>query len=100
MNIGLDWDDTFTRDPESWRLFIFLMQAAGHKVYIVTLRDEQECVSVKATLDYLAITVDGICPTNRTNKEKFMFKQGICIDVWIDDNPRSIVQDMEPLTYN
>lgn len=94
MNIGLDYDDTYTRDPELWTAFIATAHSHGHDVYIVTWRDKSEAslMDINPTArKYLS----GIYPTNRHAKEKFMYNQGIRIDVWIDDNARAIIQDME-----
>lgn len=93
MNIGLDYDDTYTRDPEVWDAFITLMRARGHKVYLVTWRFEAELGPVRT--HHLQYKVDEIHATGRQAKEKHMFEQGICIDVWIDDNPRAILHTME-----
>jgi len=97
MNIGLDYDDTYTRDPVLWQAFIARATSEGrHKVYIVTWRNEQEAAEMNlptAVRDRLA----GVYATNRQAKEKFMYAQGIRIDVMIDDNPRAWVQDMERL---
>lgn len=92
MNIGLDFDDTYTRDPRAWNVFINLFRQRGHKVYVVTWRSEDESAEVIRALNGM---VDGMFYTNRKAKQPFMFAQGICIDVWIDDNPSSILQDME-----
>jgi hypothetical protein len=91
MNIGLDYDDTYTRNPVMWNRVIWMMRMFGNKVYIVTWRSESESVEI---YDKLGDKVDGVYPTNRQAKEKFMYAQGIRIDVWIDDNPRAIIQDM------
>jgi hypothetical protein len=96
MNIGLDWDDTVTRDEIGWACLVNFMRARGHKVYIVTWRDEGEAEDIKRS--EFANIVDGIYATNRQAKEKFMYAQGIRIDVMIDDNPRSWTTDMEVLT--
>jgi hypothetical protein len=39
--------------------------------------------------------VHGFYFTAGKGKEKFMYAQGIRIDVWVDDNPRAIIQSME-----
>ncbi len=91
MNIGLDYDDTYTRDPAMWNFIIGTVRCAGHKIYIVTWRDEEEAKKMK-----IEVAVDGVYPTNRKAKQKFMFDQAICIDVWIDDNPSAILNDMQP----
>lgn len=96
MNIGLDYDDTYTRDPIAWDSFIQLMKQRGHYVYIVTWRDADEAREVFEEM--LGSDIDGIYATDRKAKAKFMFDRGICIDVWIDDNPFAILNSMVPYT--
>lgn len=91
MNIGLDYDETYTRDPGAWDAMISLFRARGHCVYLVTWRYLDECGPVVRDLDG---KVDGIFPTGRKGKEKYMYGQGIRIDVWIDDNPSAILRPM------
>lgn len=90
MNISLDFDETYTRDPESWNKFIFLFRAAGHKVFCVTYRYPSEGRQV---IDALGSSVDGIYFTSRQQKSPYMYSQGIRIDVWIDDMPFLIPGD-------
>ena len=92
MNIGLDYDDTFTRDPIGWAAMASFMRQRGHKVYLVTWRDAEE---TNEDIQTLTKNLDGVYFTSRTGKERFMYAQGIRIDVWIDDNPRAIIQDMD-----
>ncbi len=84
MNLSLDYDNTYTRDPEMWNEFINLAQSKGHNVYVVTMRSSTEGREVT---EALSNKVDGIFFTNRKSKSKFMFDRGISIDVWIDDIP-------------
>lgn len=84
MVISLDFDDTYTRDPEAWNEFIDLMQRHGHTVYCVTMRHESEGKQVK---EALGKRCDSVFFTNRVAKKSFMFERGINIDVWIDDSP-------------
>lgn len=85
MNIALDYDGTYTRDPEAWDQFIELMQRQGHTVYCVTMRYRN--YEMKEVLAALESKVDGIFFTERKAKQPFMFARGISIDVWVDDNP-------------
>lgn len=96
MNIGLDYDDTYTRDPYAWEAFITLMKKRGHNVYIVTWRDVYEAKEVLDTM--LDSDIEGIYATNRKAKQRFMLDHNICIDVWIDDNPFAILNSMVPYT--
>jgi hypothetical protein len=96
MEIALDYDDTYTRDPIAWDELILLMRKRGHYVYIVTWRNELECEDIMH--GHLPHIVDGIYATDRKAKQSFMFAQGINIHVWIDDNPFAILNSMVP--YN
>lgn len=90
MNIGIDFDDTITRDKPLWKSFISAALTRGHKVYIVTWRDEAWGNEVVAEFGSL---VTGVYCTAMKAKEAFMFDAGIIIDVWIDDNVRAITAD-------
>ena len=91
MNISLDYDNTYTRDPDSWNHFIYIMSAAGHRVYCVTLRTPEQGDEVRNSIGRL---VD--CHfTSMQSKSKYMFARGISIDVWIDDMPICIVEGIE-----
>lgn len=87
MNIGLDYDDTITRDPAAFLAMIKLFRERKHNVYITTMRYPSECDSI---LPEIKDAVNGVYATSRTAKEPFMYQQGIRIDVWMDDNPRAI----------
>jgi hypothetical protein len=79
MNIALDWDGTYTADPELWDAFVQLAASRGHTVTLVTLRDPLlEQVSTKLPVVYCS----------RTAKRKHFIA-----DVWIDDMPRWIGED-------
>jgi hypothetical protein len=95
MNIGLDYDDTFTRDPIGWTIFVRNFVQRGHKVYIVTWRDEEEAKEVHMAMQYWGVECEGIYATDRKKKERFMYGKGIRIDVMIDDMPHAWVRDME-----
>jgi len=90
VNLALDFDDTYTRDPEMWNEFIDLMHRNGHNVYCVTMRTQAEGRTVK---EVLGKRVDGIFFTARKAKRPYMFALGIRIDVWVDDEPGWILQD-------
>lgn len=94
MNIGIDYDDTYTRHPEMWDKVIRDMRSFGHKVYLVTWRSEAESAEIYRKL---GDKLDGVYPSNRVGKFAYMYAMGIRIDVVIDDNPRAWIQDMEAL---
>lgn len=86
MNISLDYDNTYTRDPKFWNNFVELALNHGHSVYCVTARSNMQAEEVFDTIGKV-IGEDRCYFTNMTAKRNYMFKQGISIDVWIDDMP-------------
>ena len=90
MNLSLDYDYTYTCDPELWDMFIVNAKARGHKVYCVSLRTPEQGKRVREQLEG---KVDGILFTSGKNKEVFCFHAGVSIDVWIDDLPLFILED-------
>ena len=90
MNIALDFDDTFTRDPEFWLKIVLLCRQSGHQIYCVTARDQNGSQEVYDELGQF-IGKENCFFTNMQGKRSYMFRQGIIIDVWIDDNPGMIL---------
>lgn len=89
MNISLDYDDTFTRDPDVWLEFINLMKAHGHTVICVTMRHSSEGAEVVRDLaEHVEIYFTG-----RKAKREYMYSKGISIDVWVDDSPQWVLMD-------
>lgn len=90
MKIALDYDDTYTKDPDFWDQVIFLAKECHHKVYVVTNRlgEEEDDEVLNIPID-----VNRIFFTEGSAKRKFMEDEGIEIDVWIDDEPRYIEED-------
>ena len=84
MIIALDYDDTFSADPELWLAFITLAQSRGHEVVCVTKREPE--------LGTPGLTIPTIY-TSRKNKLSAVAKAGKHISVWIDDTPSGILFD-------
>lgn len=89
MIISIDYDDTYTRDKILWDSFIQQAKARGHTVYCVTARNPK--YDSPEVINDLKHLVDHIFFTAGTPKEAFMLRQGICVQVWIDDCPQAIV---------
>ncbi len=87
MNIALDFDDTYTRDPGLWDQFISDSLARGHDVRIVTFR---KSTMTDPALDYIKLKIPVIF-TEYTQKRAFTNKMGWMVDIWIDDSPEFIV---------
>ena len=89
MNIALDYDETYTRDPLFWDGFCRNAKTHGHTVYCVTMRYREE----SGGMESIASVVHSVFFTGRKAKQKYMYDKGIRIDVWIDDSPHFIVMD-------
>jgi hypothetical protein len=94
MNIGLDYDETYTRDPELWNGLITHARMRGHMIYVVTMRAD----SIEERVPpHVAMRVHGVYYTDRRAKRDFMTRRGILIDVWIDDCPVFVDTSASPL---
>jgi hypothetical protein len=90
VKISIDFDDTITRDPAFFLEVAKLALSAGHQPMVVTMRypwDTDERLG-----DFSNIGIP-IYYTSHKAKKEYMFKQGINIDVWMDDNPAFILMD-------
>lgn len=99
MNIALDYDGTFTRDPELWLAFIGAAQGRGHCVWLVTMRYPSECDGSRGGPLHPGLAsrhVPVVC-TSRRAKQPFCERLGIKVDVWVDDSPAAVVVDASVL---
>lgn len=96
MNISLDFDDTYTRDPALWDQFVRMAHASGHIVYLVTMRFPEQGDDVYNSIGKI-IGHDKIYFTCHQGKRKFMWERGVNIHVWIDDMPQAIVAGIEQI---
>lgn len=85
MLVSLDYDETFTRDPEGWLEIIGLLQGRGHSVVCVTLRPDLGAMGQEVR-DQLAHIIP-IVFCHGQPKRKVALAAGYKIDVWIDDMP-------------
>ena len=79
MKIALDYDGTFTEDPQFWEAVIALAKQHHHDIRFVTLREDAE------------LPID--CPiiyTGMKPKGRYVIEYGWIPDVWIDDHPERI----------
>lgn len=95
MNIALDFDKTFTLAPLLWTKFIRAFEQAGHKVFIVTARDEHNdginwCAAYGGFPNQVNPTREPVIWCDGCPKTIIVAERGIEIDVWIDDNPATI----------
>ena len=93
MTIALDYDDTYTLNPELFNEIIKVFKSHGYKVLIVTYRHSTAFndmnMNIKGISDY--VFTGGIA------KEKYCNECGIEIDIWIDDSPEAIIYSFKDL---
>jgi hypothetical protein len=90
MNISIDYDDTYTKDPLLWNWFAQEALNRGHKVYCVSARGTQHMDDPKMTIGRV-IGAENCFGTGLRPKRHFMHHvHKINIDVWIDDMPEMI----------
>lgn len=96
MIIAIDFDKTYTEDPELWNTFINKAKVNGHRVICVTARyndgrhgDNRDIFNTIGTvLEHDEIYFSGIAP-----KRNYMINEHeIFPTVWIDDTPLGIVE--------
>ena len=90
MVFAIDYDGTFSRDPDLWREFVASARARGHECVLVTGRtDEGEWgAEVKRGVgDLMPIVFAG-----PHWKREAALKKGWKVDVWIDDNPEYVAK--------
>ncbi len=83
MMIALDYDKTYTLDPEFWDSFISSASKRGHEVFCATMRHETEPIEIPCAVIY----------TSRKAKAAYLKERGIVPDIWIDDNPAWLYTD-------
>ncbi|WP_396190402.1 hypothetical protein [Flavobacterium sp.] len=89
ISVGLDFDGTVTSDYHGFAAMAKMMRHRGHKVYLVTMRYQSECLRDKAFME-LASELDGYIHTDRQAKKTYCKNKGIHIHIWIDDNPEAV----------
>lgn len=88
MIIALDFDKTYNIAPSFWDTFISMSKAGGHEVILATYRHEKyDWDPLMDDLDIPMYFTDGKA------KRPFLEELGINVDIWIDDNPYSIIDD-------
>lgn len=93
LTFGIDFDQTFSSDPELFHLILDGLLARGHKAVIVTSRFglrgdvlEIEWVTKKRIPIVFAAG---------TWKKRAAELHGYKVDVWMDDNPHHIIDPKE-----
>lgn len=86
MIISVDYDNTYTADPELFTQIIKLLQAAGHTVICVTGRNDAISQPV---LDSIGKLIPCVFAGGEWKRDAAA-KAGYKVDIWIDDDPTYI----------
>ncbi len=89
MNIALDFDDTYTKDPFLWNGFISNCLDRGHDIRIVTFRKSNMRDEM---LDQLELIIPVIY-TEYLQKKHVTDQMNWPVDIWIDDSPHYIISE-------
>ena len=93
LTISIDFDRTFTADPELIGGFAAKAKENGNKVVMITRRPDtpEDRKFVEDSLGTYADAFDSLILAGpETQKEEAATKAGINVDVWIDDSPQTI----------
>jgi hypothetical protein len=97
MNIALDYDGTYTSQPEMWLRFVLDAQFHGHVVYVVTMRYPSECTGDHSFDHRLGALGVAILATSRKAKKPYCDEIGIPMHIWIDDHPEAVHKDADDI---
>jgi len=92
QTIAIDYDDTFSADPEMWILVIQTWKDYGYQVICVTAR-KPTFENRKELSDALPDDIPLLLAYDEP-KRQFAEKQGFKVDIWVDDTPEAITQEI------
>ena len=84
---GVDYDGTWSADPDAFEAFAALLIARGHRVVVVTARASGHVQVRRAVGKH----VHRVIFTSGRPKRAYCAVQDEMIDIWIDDMPEMIV---------
>jgi len=83
--IGVDYDGTYSADPDTFDNVISEFRTAGHQVIIVTARSDQDAVSVNPSMN---LEVYYTCGEPKDPYMREQHNRGV--DIWIEDRPHGV----------
>lgn len=91
-NIAIDFDNTLTEFPDLLAVFVRMAQEKGHWVCCVTARRETEenVIDLDNWLFENQLSMP-VFFTSLQSKMTYMANRGININLWIDDDPKTLV---------
>jgi len=90
MNIAIDYDLTWSEDPEFWQCVVALGEDMGHSFWIVTGRSDHRLEVVEK--DAPGVPIISCAQEAKASEVAF---NNVSIDVWIDDDPFNVCFPLE-----
>lgn len=91
MLIGIDFDGTISADVPTFRQVIQQFLNGGHQIAVVSARNESQASRDEIRSAILQDQIP-IILTSHNPKQAWCEFHGIHIDIWIENNPRSIYE--------
>jgi len=90
--IAIDYDGTYTADPELWDKFIKNAKDRDHEVWCVTMRYPEQGADVEKSIGKY---VDKVYYTSMKAKANYLINLNLdrLPNIWIDDNPQAVTND-------
>lgn len=89
MTLSLDYDDTWTLDPEAWQTMAMFFRDRGHQVILITNRHNLPQYTEAVERDVRPY-VDDIIFAGPMPKRQAAENLGYNVDVWVDDFPSAV----------
>ena len=90
MIIAIDYDRTYTADPETFNKVIELFESAGHTVICVTGRTDDRTMGAPVK-NSIGVLVPVIFAGSDWKRDAAL-KRGYKVDEWIDDIPEMVAK--------
>lgn len=84
--IAIDYDDTFSLDPEGWAEVLGVLRRRGNTVWGVTARNRSQLIRC----DQFNTSCHKILYCCGRAKKPLIEMHGVVVSVWIDDKPEYI----------
>jgi hypothetical protein len=88
--VAIDYDSTWTADPGLWETFAGMMRDRGHTLVLVTNRMDT-ALNRNEVIPKVGPHVKWVMFAGPTPKRDFAVSQGVHPQIWIDDNPQTVV---------
>lgn len=92
--IAFDFDETISDNPELFLRVMKTFELSGWFVVVVTYRTPS---TSPEDLDFLVEKGYKCFFTSQKAKKKYMEDRGIPVDIWVDDEPETIIRNYKPV---